>query len=95
MVSTGKPTNSTTKTEIISLDQEGVTCKNLEEYPFQINGAVGFYMGSSPVICGGYDWGSPWYNQKLANHQCHRMESGKWKPFANLTQGYVLGRSKL
>ena len=71
------------KTEIINTDNSGLTCKDLEEYPLQIFGAVGFNMGSLPIICGGYD-GSTYSNQ------CHRMESGKWKPFANLAQGYVL-----
>ena len=80
LVSTGSPA---TKTEIINTDNSGLTCKDLEEFPLQISGAVGFNMGSLPVICGGYD-GSAYLNQ------CYRMESGIWKPFANLAQGYVL-----
>ena len=83
LVSTGRPTNSSRKTEIINLDQEGVTCKDLEEYPWKIYGALGFNMGSLPVICGGRDESGPIVNQ------CHRLESGKWQPFANLTQGYL------
>ena len=69
-------------TEIINIENSSVTCQNLEEYPLPIARAVGFNMGSLPVICGGYD-GS-------YSNQCHRMESGKWQPFANLAQGYVL-----
>ena len=84
LVSTGYPLDSATKTtEIINIDNDGSTCKDLEEYPLTIQGAVGFNMGSMPVICGGYD-GSTYVNQ------CHRMESGKWQSFANLVQGYVL-----
>ena len=82
LVSTGYPRSSATKTEIINTDNSGLTCKDLEEYPSKAYGAVGFNMGSLPVICGGYD-GS-------YSNQCHRMESGKWQPFANLAQGYVL-----
>ena len=85
LVSTGFPYSSATKTtEIINIDNGGLTCKDLEEYPLQIIGAVGFNMGSLPVICGGK------YLGFKAQNQCHRMESGKWQPFANLTQGYVL-----
>jgi hypothetical protein len=80
----GRYTNSSTKTEIINLDQEGVTCKDLEEYPLNIYGALGFNMGSLPVICGGRDASGP-----IVPGQCHRLESGKWQPFVNLTQGYV------
>ena len=84
LVSTGYPKFSATKTEIINTDNSGLTCKDLEEYPLQIEGAVGFNMGSLPVICGGQESGSTYSNQ------CHRMETGKWQPFANLTQGYGL-----
>ena len=81
LVSSGAATKTT---EIINIDNSGLTCKDLEEYPLQIIGAVGFNMGSLPVICGGK------YLGFKAQNQCHRMESGKWQPFANLTQGYVL-----
>ena len=84
LVSTGFPYSSATKTtEIIDIDNGGLTCKDLEEYPWKIYGALGFNMGSLPVICGGDD-GSAYLNQ------CFRMESGIWKPFVNLAQGYVL-----
>ena len=86
LVSTGSPTQSvsSTKTEIINIDNNGLTCKDLEEYPLQIDGAVGFNMGSLPVICGGI------VNAGIIPViQCYRMESGKWQPFVNLTQKYV------
>ena len=89
LVSTGYVYNgnyplTTTKTEIINTDNSGLTCKDLEEYPLQIYGALGFNMGSLPVICGGKDESGQIVNQ------CYRLESGKWQPFANLTQGYAL-----
>ena len=86
LVSTGYSLSSgpsATKTEIINTDNSGLTCKDLEEYPLQTQLAVGFNMGSLPVICGGDD-GSAYLNQ------WYRMESGIWKPFVNLAQGYVL-----
>ena len=76
---------SANTTEIINTDNSGLTCKDLEEYPLGTVDPVGFNMGSLPVICGGYD-----YSTYTITKQCHRMESGKWQPFANLTQGYVL-----
>ena len=64
LVSTGYPLSSAIKTEIINTDNDGLTCKDLEEYPLQIARAVGFNMASFngfngenmaslPVICGG------------------------------------------
>ena len=87
LVSTGDPRSFATKTEIINIDNSGLTCKDLEEYPLQTYGAVGFNMGSLPVICVGNRYDGSKYS---VSNQCHRMESGKWKPFANLAQGYVL-----
>ena len=99
LVSTGYSSNSFTKTsEVISevkKNNNDSTCKDLEEYPLQIYGAVGFdmasFMGfnglnmdSLPVICGG----------KRTGHtnptECYQMKSGKWNFFAHLTHAYVL-----
>ena len=82
LVSTGNPLSFATKTEIINLDNESLTCKDLEDYPLVIQGAVGSNTGSFPVICGGWD-GSE------SVKQCHRLESGRWQHFANLTQGSI------
>ena len=83
LVSTGSPASSATKkTEIINTDNSGLSCKDLEEYPIQVSGAVGSNLGSMPIICGG---ASNW----TSVNQCHRLESGKWQNFANLTQAYV------
>ena len=80
LVSTGQPYNSAT--EIINTDNSSLTCKDPEDYPLQVYGAVGSNMASLPVICGGWDGSDI--------TQCYRMESGKWNLFANLAQGYVL-----
>ena len=87
LISTGFPRNSATKTtEIINIDNEVLTshvnCKDLDDYPLKISGAVGSNMGSFPVLCGGRD------NSGSVN-QCHRLESGKWEPFANLAEKYI------
>ena len=79
LVSTGYPLSSATKTEIINTDNSGLTCKDLEEYPLQIQGAVGGNMGSVPVICGGS-------NVSTIFNQCYRLNG---KPF-NLVQGFVV-----
>ena len=82
LVSTGNPLSFATKTEIINPDNESLTCQDLEDYPLGIEGAVGSNIGSFPVICGGWD-GSE------SVKQCHRLESGRWQHFANLTQGSI------
>ena len=92
LVSTGRPRSSATKTEIINLDNESLTCQDLEDFPLAIQGAVGSNTGSFPVICGGWD-GSE------SVKQCHRLESGRWQHFATMNSsrygaaGIVLGNS--
>ena len=87
LVSTGYPPSSASKTEIINTDNSGLTCKDLEDYLSEVYGAVGFNMGSLPVICGGYYQG---YYGSWHINQCLKMVSGKWQLFAYLAQGYVL-----
>ena len=82
LVSTGNPLSFATKTEIINPDNESLTCQDLEDYPLGIEGAVGSNIGSFPVICGGWDGSG-------SVKQCHRLESGRWQHFANLTQGSI------
>ena len=84
LVTTGFPRSfpPTKTTEIINLNNENLTCQDLEDYPLKISGAFGINMGSSPVICGG------WTGTKSVN-QCHRFIAGKWQQFANMTQRYT------
>ena len=84
LVSTGNPRSSATKTEIINLDNESLTCQDLEDFPLAIQGAVGSNTGSFPVICGGWNGSVPVGSVK----QCYKLKSGRWQHFANLTQGY-------
>ena len=98
LVSTGVPRSSATQTsEVINTDNSSLTCKDLEEYPLQVSGAVGSNMASLPVILenaapGDADCMAIDANLEVLDNltQCYRMESGKWNLFANLAQGYVL-----
>jgi len=79
LVSTGYPSNSATQTtEVINLEDNS-KCQGVEDFPLAIESAVGSYLGSFPVICGGT-------NESSSLNQCHQLESGKWQPFATLGQ---------
>ena len=86
LVSTGNPTNHATNiTEIINLDNEDLTCQDVEDYPFVTSYAVGSNMGSFPVICGGTDY----YVSGSSVNKCHRLIAGRWQQFANMTKRYI------
>ena len=56
MITTGDPTSSATKTEIVDVVNGG--CADLADFPLPINGAVGAYLHGTPVVCGGYSSGT-------------------------------------
>ena len=57
MVSTGRDVR---KTEIINLENEGLTCQDLGNYPLAISGGgVGSNIGSFAAICGGEEYRDP------------------------------------
>ena len=78
LVSTGDPRDPSVRTEIINLENNEVNCPDLGDYPLDIHYAVGSYIGSYPVICGGGD-GSASFNQ------CYRLVAGVWQEFATMT----------
>ena len=54
MVTTGTPWPSGTKTEVLDLENENLSCSNLSPFPLNVWGAVGSHLSLSPTICGGY-----------------------------------------
>ena len=87
LVSTGAPTGdprsyATQTSEVINLEDNSV-CQDVEDFPLAISQAVGAYLGSFPVICGGSD------EKGSSLNQCHQLKSGIWQPFATLDQRYI------
>ena len=54
MVTTGTPWPSGTKTEVLDLENENLSCSNPSPFPLNVWGAVGSHLSLSPMICGGY-----------------------------------------
>ena len=64
MITTGTPSNSATKTEIVDL-ANGLSCSDMAEFPVLLGGGVGANLGGTPVVCSGWSWG---YSDK-----CYRL----------------------
>jgi len=79
LVSPGRPSNSGQKTEVINLEDNS-KCQDVGDFPLKISQAVGSYLGSFPVICGGYG------ESYTSLNQCHQLKSRTWQPFATLGQ---------
>ena len=98
LVSTGFRTDTARKTEIINLENEGLTCQDLGNYPLYTYGAVGSNIGSFAVICGGLEYDGLVHLGSSLN-QCHKLVAGEWQQFTNMTSrrelaaGMAIGNS--
>jgi hypothetical protein len=55
LVTTGEPTSTSIKSEVIDLVDASNICQDLEDYPIQVSGAVGGLLNQvDPLVCGGY-----------------------------------------
>jgi hypothetical protein len=78
MITTGWPTSSATKTEIVDV-VSGEACVNLAEFPLPNYGAVGANLDGTPIVCGGYS--SVTYYQK-----CYKLTISGWQEFASMKE---------
>jgi hypothetical protein len=73
MITSGDPTSSATKTEVLDV-VTGETCADLADFPLENDGAVGANLHGTPVVCGG------------DSRKCYRFKNGKWKKFAHMKE---------
>ena len=76
MVTSGVISNShNKKTEIINLAGQ-TTCDDFEDFPIEVNGAVGGEIQGIPVVCGGY-LGN--INEISFSNKCYHFFRGSWQ----------------
>ena len=74
MVTSGYPSSSARKTEIVDV-ANGLTCSDLAEFPVELHGAVGANLDGTPVVCGGYG------DSIGDSDKCFRLTNGIWEEF--------------
>ena len=79
MVTTGLPTSSAMKTEIVDV-ANGVSCSDMADFPAVLNGAVGANLDGTLVVCSGYE-SSIGYSDK-----CFRFINAAWEEFATMKE---------
>ena len=68
----------TTEVEVIDLQNPGVKCQNLPNYPVETLSAVGSSVPyKAPLICGGH-------NATDFSNECFVLKEGSWTPAAAL-----------
>jgi hypothetical protein len=76
MVTTGEPTSSVRKTEVIDV-LNGQPCADLADFPLANVGATGANLDGTPVVCGGH--ASATYYQT-----CYNYTNAGWQQFASM-----------
>jgi hypothetical protein len=87
MITTGWPTYSATKTEVVDV-VNGETCADLADFPLNNYGAVGAYLHGTPVVCGGRYWLSDWqeFGDWLYSQTCYKYSNNGWQQFASMKE---------
>ena len=80
MVTSGLPSSSARKTEIVDV-ANGLTCSDMADFPVELFGAVGANLGGTPVVCNGFAKQSKRYSEK-----CYRFKNSVWEEFANMNE---------
>ena len=94
MVTTGIPTSSAIKTEIVDV-ANGLSCSDLAEFPVKLYSAVGANLGGTPVVCGGRYFSGLYLVEK-----CFRFKNSVWEEYASMKEkrhsaGAVIHNDKL
>ena len=84
MITTGQPTSSAIKTEVVDV-VNGESCADLADFHLENHAAVGANFHGTPVVCGGYKSG---YLQT-----CYKYTNSGWQQFASMKEkrGYFAG----
>ena len=78
MVTSGSPTSTAIKTEIVDVEN-GVSCPDMADFPVQLYAAVGANLDGTLVLCGGRSGST--YSDK-----CYRLKNGTWEEFATMNE---------
>ena len=83
MISTGSYPSPTKTTEVIDLEDSNVMCEDLEDFPMELEAAVGANLASTPIICGGYFGGT---GSVHSSDKCFKYMEEGWQHFATMIE---------
>ena len=78
MVTSGYPTSSARKTEIVDVIN-GLTCSDMADFPVELYAAVGANLGGTPVVCGGF-------GSSGASKKCFKFKNSVWEEYASMNE---------
>ena len=85
MVVTGIPDSDGRKVEVIDLDNLSKTCIMSSDFPYDLDGAVGGFTSSGPIVCGGWIRPNPRPTPKRRSRDCYILRRGQFVKIDDLT----------
>jgi hypothetical protein len=82
LITTGYPTYSSKKTEVIDLEDSEVKCKDLDVFPMEIFLGIGTNLVSMPIICGGLFYDA--FTIEHSSDQCLIYKETGWQHFVTM-----------
>ena len=82
LITTGYPSYSSKKTEVIDLENSNIKCKDLNEFPMEIFLGVGAKLASMPIICGGLFYDA--FTIEHSSDQCLIYTESGWQHFVTM-----------
>ena len=79
MITTGIPTSDATKTEVLNVIS-GEICADIADFPLINYGAAGANLDGIPVLCGGGNYPTPYYQT------CYKFTNDGWQEFASMKE---------
>ena len=86
MITTGYPSYSSKKTEVIDLENSDIKCKDLDVFPMEIFLGVGAKLASMPIICGGLFYDA--FTIEHSSDQCLIYTKMGWQHFVTMIGGF-------
>jgi hypothetical protein len=90
LVTTGYPTSTAVKSEVIDLQDPSNICQTLEDYPIAVDGAVGGFLNQGdPLVCGGYPATNVCHVVNQPGQSSEMLEERTWSASLTLNSSHL------
>jgi hypothetical protein len=90
LVTTGRPDDTSVKSEVIDLEDASNICQTLDDYPIQVDGAVGGLVNQvDPLVCGGSTFNHVCYVVNQPGQSSKMLESRVYSASLTLNSSHL------
>jgi hypothetical protein len=90
LVTTGLPSSTAVKSEVIDLQDPSNICQTLEDYPIAVDAAVGGFLNQGdPLVCGGYPATNVCHVVNQPGQSSEMLEERAWSASLTLNSSHL------